>query len=99
MKCETDLAASPCMVRLGGDVDMACVPALTQLEEQLSSRSAVIVDLAELRYADTNFLRFLIRLKRHENKSDTQAVRLVRVSRRLRRLLDITGLRPMFSYD
>lgn len=78
---------------------MTCLPALTTLEHQLSPQPAVVVDVAKLGYADTNFLRFLIRLKKHENKSATQAVRLVRVGRRLRRLLEITGLRSLFAYD
>jgi anti-anti-sigma factor len=57
------------------------------------------MDVADLEYADTSFLRFLLRLKKHENKANPNAIRLVRVNRRLRRLLEITGLSRVFAYS
>jgi anti-anti-sigma factor len=97
MKCETNLLATPCIVRIGGDVDLSCMPALAELEKKLVAPSAVVMDVADLEYADTSFLRFLLRLKKHENKAQRDAIRLVRVNRRLRRLLEITGLSRVFA--
>jgi anti-anti-sigma factor len=86
-------------VTIGGDVDITCMPALAKLEEKLTAPSQVVVDVADLQYADTSFLRFLLRLKKHENKSAPQAIKLVRVNRRLQRLLEITGLSRTFTYE
>jgi anti-anti-sigma factor len=99
MKWETDFFVEPCIVRFCGDVDLTCAPALGDLAQELSQRPRVIVDVAKLEYADTTFLRFLLSLRRQENKSDREAIRLTRVSRRLRRLLEITGLIRVFACD
>jgi len=99
MKCETDFSATPCVLTIHGDVDVTCMPALAELEKTLAPPCAVVVDVADLRYADTSFLRFLLRLKKHQNKSKPGAIRLVRVNRRLRRLLEITGLARVFTYE
>jgi anti-anti-sigma factor len=99
MKYETAVSAQTCVVTLAGDVDVSCAEELATLEKRLASKTQVIVDVADLGYADTNFLRFLLKLKKHENKSQREAVRLVRVNLRLQRLLEITGLSRVFACE
>jgi len=89
----------PCVVTISGDVDVTCTEALAGLEKELAAPSCVIMDVADLEYADTSFLRFLLHLKKHENKCEPDAIRLVNVSRRLRRLLEITGLSRVFACE
>ncbi len=95
MTCVTDSTGS-CRVAISGDVDLTSAPALAELERALVPASSVVLDVADMEYADTSFLRFLLRLKEHENKTERAAITLVRVSRRLRRVLEITGLHRLF---
>jgi anti-anti-sigma factor len=78
-----------CVLRFSGEVDMTDAADLKQLERETHD-SNVIVDVANLRYADTTFLRFLIRLRRHGS------VRLIGANQTVRRVLDVTGLSRYF---
>lgn len=88
-----------CLVRITGDVDLTSEPELATLERELESAALVVLDLAGLKHSDTTFLRFLIRLRAHANKTDHPAVRLVGVGRNLQRVLDVTGLSRVFAHE
>ncbi len=98
MKWETNFSVEPCVARICGDVDVTCLTQLTELENALIEPARVVIDVEDLRYADTSFLRFLLRLRTHENKRERGSVRLVHVHQRLHRLLEITGLIRVFTY-
>jgi anti-anti-sigma factor len=85
------------VIRISGDVDILRAPELAELENELSAESNVILDVGDLKYADTTFLRFLLRLRAQSNKSGRDSIRLVRATRRLQRLLEVTGLDRMFA--
>lgn len=53
----------------------------------------VVMDVRELKYADTTFLRFLLGLKK-----DGAAVRLAGLNRRCRHVFDVTGLTSHFEF-
>lgn len=53
----------------------------------------VVMDVAQLKYADTTFLRFLLGLKK-----DGADVRLAGLNRRCRRVFDVTGLTQHFEF-
>lgn len=97
MKWETNFSVEPCFTRICGDVDVTCLTQLAELENELIEPAHVVLDVEDLRYADTSFLRFLLRLRTHENKHERGSVRLVHVHRRLHRLLEITGLTRVFT--
>jgi len=99
MKWQIQSWPEPCVLTISGDVDVTCTEALAGIQKELAPSSRVVIDVADLEYADTSFLRFLLHLKKHENKSERDAIRLVHVSRRLRRLLEITGLGRVFACD
>jgi anti-sigma B factor antagonist len=99
MKWQIQSWPEPCVVTISGDVDVTSAEALAGIQKELAPSSRVVVDVADLEYADTSFLRFLLHLKKHENKSERDAIRLVHVSRRLRRLLEITGLSRVFACE
>jgi anti-anti-sigma factor len=82
-----------CEVRVAGTADLASAAALADLEANLRDYTFVALDVAELECADTTFLRFLLRLR----SAPDRQVKLVRVSRRLQRLLDVTGLSALFA--
>jgi anti-anti-sigma factor len=93
-------AAAPnaVVVALHGDIDISAEPQLKRLASATSSSAIMIVDVADLNFVDTTFLRFLLDLKRQ--REQTGDVRLVHPSRRIRRLLEITGLVRVFHcYD
>ena len=88
-----------CLVRITGDIDLTSAPELATLEMELEGAAQVVLDVAGLDYSDTTFLRFLLRLRAHANKTEHAAVRLVGVRRNLQRVLDVTGLSRVFAYE
>lgn len=86
-------------VKLCGEIDISSAGELSRMGEQLLEPERVIFDVSGLEYADTTFLRFLIHLRNHTNKTQSGAVKLVGVSRRLRRILDVTGLSHLFALE
>lgn len=86
-----------CYVSISGDVGLSDEAALKRIEASVRAAPQIAVDVGELKYADTTFLRFLLRLKSQPNKTARDAIRLVRASRRLQRLLEVTGLLRAFQ--
>lgn len=87
-----------CTLRLFGEVDISCAPLLKRLEQCLSGRKPIVVDVAGLRYADTTFLRFLLHLRQPApDAAKRRCVRLIGVTQNLQRVLEITGLIRIFE--
>jgi len=99
MTCHKMCSASACVVSISGEVDLTCASELTTLEKELAEPDSIVFDVTGLEYADTTFLRFLLRLRAHGNKSRRTAIRLVGVGRRLQRLFEVTGLSHLFAYE
>jgi len=97
MQITVDAHEQPRVIHISGDVDFNRAPELAQIEQELQDSSNVILDVGDVKYVDTTFLRFLLRLRTHSNKSTRESVRLMRATRRLRRLLDVTGLTRTFA--
>jgi anti-anti-sigma factor len=86
-------------VYIAGSADLTSAPALEQLEKQLRDRSNIIINVAKLEFADTTFLRFLIRLRTRAREQGHINVKLIGVGKHLQRVLEITGLSKLFSYE
>jgi anti-anti-sigma factor len=87
-------------VFIAGSADLTSAPALEQLEKQLRNRHNVVINVAKLEFADTTFLRFLVRLRsRAREKRRPTMVKLVGVGKHFERVLQITGLSKVFSYE
>lgn len=97
MQTITVTQEQPRVVHISGDVDWVRATELAQLEKELADSSNVVLDVGDVKYVDTTFLRFLLRLRTHANKSTRDSVRLIRATRRLRRLLEVTGLTRTFA--
>jgi anti-sigma B factor antagonist len=85
-----------CIVRISGEVDISSETALERIEEEVAPASRVVIDASNLKYADTAFLRFLIRVSKQPNKG-RDSVRVVGATRQLRRVFEVTGLSTLFS--
>jgi anti-anti-sigma factor len=97
MICEYDTHDNVSLVRLTGEVDLASAGEFATLEAHLSGRDRVIFDVSGLEYADSAFLKFLVRLRTHLNWDEPSAIELVGVRPKLRRVLEVTGLNRQFS--
>lgn len=97
MQLTVDVQEQPRVIHISGDVDYNRAPELAQIENELAGSSNVVLDVGDVKYVDTTFLRFLLRLRTHSNKSTRESVRLMRATRRLRRLLEVTGLSRTFA--
>lgn len=86
-------------VKMSGDIDITCGPELIRLEKRLVKSDFVIIDVSNVDYVDTTFLRFLLKLRRHENKSEHSAIKVIGVGHRLRRIFEITGLTRLFDLE
>lgn len=94
----TSLASSvEAVIRLSGDLDISRASELSRLEKMLAESESVVFDLSKVDYVDTTFLRFLVTLKRHTNKMQPSAIKLVGLSDRLRRIFEVTGLTCIFE--
>ncbi len=72
---------------------------LLQLEKQLADPDYVVLDVSDVQYIDTTFLRFLLNLKHHANKVDRSAVKIVGASAHIRRVLAIAGMSELFVIE
>ena len=97
MTYETSFSKDMSLVTLAGDVDFTSADALSVLEKTLVDRENIVVDVEGLKYVDSSFLRFLIRVKEHADKEEPTTVELVGVKPKLRRALEVTGLSSMFE--
>jgi anti-anti-sigma factor len=91
-----DLSTTPSVVTIRGDVDVNSGDALKKIERDLRMAESLVVECSGLEFADTTFLRFLMQLRKHANKTERTAIRLTGVSPRFRRVLEITGLSRCF---
>ena len=86
-------------VTMSGCADLVAAKELERLERQLRATSDIVINVAALEFADTTFLRFLIRLRSRAHGRDHANVKLTGVTRRLQRILEVTGLSRLFSYE
>jgi anti-anti-sigma factor len=93
-----DSRAGATEVRVVGCADISSAASLAALEEHLRDDSEVVLNVAEMVFADTTFLRFLVRLRPFPYSKDRRSITLIGVSRQLKRVLEITGLGRFFSY-
>ncbi len=85
-------------VQVHGEVDLAAEASLVEQVNALaeSERAAVILlDLSAVEFLDSSGIRALLRIQREQG----DRVRLVAVSRPVRRVLDIAGLGPDLGVD
>lgn len=87
-----------CQVNMFGSADLAAAPALKHLEDLLSKESDIVMDVAALEYADSTFLRFLLRVRSGGNSGKEVSLKLTGVSPRIERMLNVTGLSRLFRY-
>jgi anti-sigma B factor antagonist len=93
--CEWNVEQKGSLVRLAGELDIACAPCLATLEESLRDQESVVFDVSGLDYVDATFLSFLIRLAKRINRVDP-AIELIGAKPNLLRLLEVTGLSRRF---
>ena len=82
-----------------GDIDMLSAARLAKLEKELADHECVIIDVSEVTHVNRTFLRFLRRLKDQPNKADRSAIKIVGLSRHMRRIFEITGLYTIFDFE
>ncbi len=87
------------VVRISGDVDVFSEDALKQLERELEATPNVVIDVENMRYVDTAFLRFLLRVRQQPNKGERSSVRILHATRQLRRVMEVTGLSRVFTLE
>ncbi len=87
------------IVKLSGDIDITCGPELSRLAKRLVDSDAIIIDVSDVDYVDTTFLRFLLRLRRYATKTDRAAIKVVGVKQRLKRIFEITGFMRLFDVE
>lgn len=85
-----------CVLHFSGEVDMTDAGNLKEVQREVQD-SHVIVDVEGLRYADTTFLRFLLRLREQVKSTRDGSVRVVGANRTVRRVLEVTGLSRYFA--
>jgi len=82
-----------------GDIDVETSPSLQEaLAEALHESASVIVDLADVGYVDSSGLSALVWGHRTANQAGG-SLHVRRASPIVRRVLDITGLTPLFLID
>lgn len=81
-----------------GCADLPSAAALASLEAQLRDDTDVVLNVSDMDFADTTFLRFLVRLRPFPHNENRRSITLVGVSPQLKRTLEITGLGRFFSY-
>ena len=95
-----DLAGAQPVVRLVGEVDMATSPAVKNTLAELveGGHLAVVVDLSEVTFMDSSGLHALVDAQRRLSESGGKVV-LRKPGPAVDRLLQITGMSPMFHFD
>lgn len=86
------------LISLSGDLDLATVPKLKNaLAPQVEGGvERFLLDLAEVRHLDSSALGLLVWLQKRVGKG---GVVLRGVAPHLRKILEITGLEPLFTYS
>jgi anti-anti-sigma factor len=87
------------VVRISGDVDIFSDGTLKQIERNVETTANVVFDVEDMRYVDTTFLRFLLRVRQQPNKGTRSSVRIVHATPQLRRVMEVTGLSRVFTLD
>jgi len=93
------LVANELIVRLSGEIDLSRVPNLVRLEKQLSKEDSVVIDLSDVTYFDTTFLRFLRNLRKQPNKGDRSSIKIVGFHNKFRRIFELTGFSKIFDVE
>ena len=99
MLSQSTIPESDTVIELSGDIDMLCGQQLSKLEKRLSKRDCVVIDVSQVEHVDTTFLRFLRRLKDQPNKKQRSAIKIVGLSKHLRRIFEITGFSSVFELE
>jgi anti-anti-sigma factor len=84
-----------CVAYLSGSVDIASANDLAALEGVLKNYESLVFYVKDLNFADTTFLRFLMRLRQAQHHY-SRRVEIVDASPQLRRVLNITGMNRHF---
>lgn len=85
------------LLTLRGDVDFTSASKLEEISTPFGSCDVVVLDLQQLGFVDTTFLRFLLKLAKQAREHVLNPVRLIAPAPRARRLLDVTGLSRRFA--
>ncbi len=85
------------VVALTGSLDIYSLPALRDELEVLAGTEPMVVDLSEVSLIDSAGLGALLRLSNRCAREGTTRFGLICPRRRLRRVFEITGLRPAFT--
>lgn len=86
------------VLTLGGELDIASVPALQErLDRAMCGKAAVVIDLSGLRFIDSSGLDLLVRTERHLRDSGARLV-LVRGPRAVHRVFALTRLDSHFEF-
>lgn len=85
------------LVVLSGDVDFASSEKLAHLHASFAACDVVVLDLTQVRFADTTLLRFLLQLRKQARDDVENPVRLLGPAPAVRRLLEVTGLVRRFG--
>lgn len=98
LRLEVHRTGDRLVVRLDGELDLSSTPALVDVAPQLFVTDApvVLLDLARVTFCDAAGIRMLITLHDHTS-ADGRKVVVGRLSRQLRRILDVTGLTRRFD--
>ena len=87
------------IVRLAGELDCASAAiAHLALERAATDGTEIALDLSRVVFLDAAGLRFLISAQRRARAADRRMI-VRRPSRSVRRLLDLTGVRPLLTID
>jgi len=81
------------VVRICGEIDIASGSMLSRIASLAGDSQIVVMDVHQLKYADTTFLRFLLGMK----KAGAD-VRLAGLNTRCRRVFEVTGLNSHFGF-
>lgn len=92
--------AVPYVIALHGDIDIQRRSELTVLVDsyQATDRCTVVVDLREVEFLDSTGLQMFLRL-RNVAVERGGSVRLRSPNRMVRRILDVTGVSPLFVLE
>lgn len=90
----------PHVIRLAGDVDIQSRPLLAAEVDGFvaSGRCTVVVDLADVGFLDSTGLQLFLRL-RGVAQERGGAVRLRSANNRVLRILEVTGVTPLFVLE
>ncbi len=85
------------VVRLGGELDLASVPRLTELLEEVAAPT-VIVDMSGLAFIDSSGVAALVRAQQQMGEGG-QTLTLTRPSRTVARIFEILGISFLLEID